>query len=83
MRKRWIRDEVILGLDVLFNHGLRHFVPSDPAIMDLSRLLNRLPIIPVESRNNTFRNVAGVRWQLSGFLWSLAHTDKNANIAGC
>lgn len=50
------------------------------AIIELSKLLNRLPIIPITQRNDTFRNVAGVSSQLSRFLWSLKHNEKHANI---
>ncbi|WP_207642477.1 hypothetical protein [Desulfosporosinus sp. I2] len=80
MRASWTRDEVILGLDVLFSHGRRHLSMDSEAIIDLSNLLNRLPIIPIAKRNDTFRNTAGVSSQLSRFLWSLKYNEKHANI---
>lgn len=79
MRTRWTRDEVILGLDVLYWKDIKHLSTSHPAIIELSELLNRLPIIPKQYRNETFRNTAGVSSQLSRFQWSLKN-DKHANI---
>ena len=80
MRASWTRDEVILGLDVLFSNQNVTLTPRHPAIIELSALLNRLPIIHEKSRNNTFRNPDGVSSQLSRFVWSLKYKDKHANI---
>lgn len=51
-----------------------------PAIVDLSRLLNRLPIISDYKKNQTFRNTAGVRRQLLTFEWSLKKGKKAPHI---
>ena len=80
MRASWTRDEVILGLDVLFSNQNVTLTPRHPAIIELSALLNRLPIIHEKSRNDTFRNPDGVSSQLSRFVWSLKYKDKHANI---
>jgi 5-methylcytosine-specific restriction protein A len=79
IRARWTRDEVILGLDVLYSEGNKYLSASDPAIIELSELLNRLPIIPKQYRNDTFRNRFGISSQLSRFMWSLQN-NKHANI---
>lgn len=78
MRARWTRDEVILGLDVLLSNDSKHI--DSEVVIELSELLNRLPIIPISERNDTFRNAAGVSSQLSRFKWSLKYREKHSNI---
>ena len=71
MRVKWTRDEVILALDVMINARGESLGMDDPRILELSALLNRLPIIPLGKRPDTFRNVAGVRRQILTFAWSI------------
>jgi 5-methylcytosine-specific restriction protein A len=59
----WSRDELILALDLYMTHGL--VGDSDPRVIDLSQLLNQLPIHPVEARTFTFRNPNRVARKLS------------------
>jgi len=80
MRASWTRDEVILGLDVLFSHNSKHLTMDSEAIIELSELLNGLPIIPITKRNDTFRNAAGVRRQLLTFEWSLRKDEKASHV---
>ena len=40
------RDEAILALDTLYSAGGRRLRPDDEEIIELSRLLNELPVIP-------------------------------------
>ena len=57
----WTRDELILALDVYFaedfvsNPGSHH----DSKMVDLSKLLNSLPIHANRVENATFRNSHG------------------------
>ena len=71
MLARWARDEAILGLDVVLSTDKKYFNATDPEIVELSQLLNRLPIIPEADRHETFRNPTGVSIQLSGVLSGL------------
>lgn len=80
MRISWTRDEVILGLDVLFSNESKSLSMDSEAIIELSQLLNRLPLIPMSKRNDKFRNAAGVRRQLLTFEWSLKAKKKASHV---
>ena len=80
MRSNWTRDEVILGLDVLISNEGKSLSIDSKAIIELSQLLNRLPLIPISKRNEKFRNVAGVRRQLLTFEWSLRNKKKASHV---
>ncbi len=67
MRASWTRDEVILGLDVLILMRFRGLTQNHPKIIELSNLLNQLPIIPMRIRHDSFRNTVGVSAMLRNF----------------
>ena len=71
MRVSWTRDEIILGLDVLFSQNCQQIYKSNPALIELSELLNRLPIIPQGDRYKAFRNPVGVSSMLRNFYSGL------------
>lgn len=56
----WTRDEVILACDLVRDNGWRYLTDGDPRTLELSELLQRLPIHPPDARTSTFRNPAGV-----------------------
>lgn len=64
----WVRDEVILALDVFLSDRSTAGNKSHPKVIELSQLLNQLPLFPIEMRDATFRNVNGVSMKLSNFL---------------
>ena len=64
----WTRDEVILALDLYMRGGRQQLDSSHPKVLELSRLLNTLPIHPPELREAEFRNAAGVSMKLGNFL---------------
>ena len=64
----WNRDELILALDVYFREPDARGSKSHPAVLELSDLLNRLPIHPSYDREEYFRNPNGVAMKLSNFL---------------
>ena len=65
----WTRDELILALDLYFRLGWENIHEKNPQILELSRLLNNLPIHT--ERQAAFRNINGVCMK----LWNLARLD--------
>lgn len=80
IRAKWTRDEVILALDLLLNSEDKNFSMNDERIIELSELLNRLPVIPLKNRNKYFRNTAGVRRQILTFYYSLNKKQKASHV---
>jgi 5-methylcytosine-specific restriction protein A len=56
----WTREEVMLALEIYLGNGHRVPNPDDPAVLEVSKLLNELPIHPQDKRAPNFRNPAGV-----------------------
>jgi len=76
----WTIDETLLALE-LYNLTKPKIPGSkDPRIVDLSALLNRLPIHPIEIRKNAFRNPASVEFKLQN-LRAVATGKGLSNIA--
>lgn len=74
------RDEAILALDVLcFTNELR-LNKESKEIIELSELLNDLPIIPLPARHNNFRSSGGVNGQLSKFKSSYNKSKKDPDV---
>lgn len=66
----WQRDELILALEVYFRW--RPKVPpaeTHPDVVELSELLQNLPLIPAEDRRESFRNPSGVYMKLANFQY--------------
>lgn len=81
MRASWTRDEIILGLDVLYSCDGRRINPTNPALVELSELLNRLPIIPTNRRYPAFRNPVGVSSMLRNF-WNEVYVASSGFYVG-
>lgn len=64
----WTRDELILALDLYFKEPSARGSKTHPAVIELSELLNRLPIRPPTDSDATYRNPNGVGLKLSNFL---------------
>jgi 5-methylcytosine-specific restriction enzyme A len=64
----WVRDEVILAIDLYFRAGRRQLPATHPDVILLSNVLNRLPIHDPASRAATFRNANGINMILGNFL---------------
>jgi hypothetical protein len=56
----WEREELILAGDLVVRNGWRQIPATDPRVIELSALLRRLPLHPVEDRSPDFRNVNSV-----------------------
>lgn len=61
------KDEAILALDTLLFSSGEHFSPTSTAVLELSQLLNELPIHPMAKRMSNFRNPYGVSQQIRNF----------------
>ncbi|WP_219602022.1 HNH endonuclease [Nonomuraea indica] len=56
----WVWDEIVLACDLLRSHGWRGLRSDHRDVIELSRLLQLLPLHPEQKRGETFRNPAGV-----------------------
>ena len=74
------RDEVILALDVLYSSENGRVYADSEEMADLSALLNRLPIHPVENRRDDFRNTTGITRQINLLRTSLNTGNHNVNL---
>jgi 5-methylcytosine-specific restriction enzyme A len=64
----WVDDELILALDLYFRLNPARTSDSNPAIIELSNILNSLPIHAEALRAEKFRNPSGVYMKLCNFL---------------
>jgi 5-methylcytosine-specific restriction protein A len=64
----WVRDEIILAMDLYLRAGRKQLPPSHQEVVRLSQLLKRLPLHPPESRDENFRNPNGISMTLGNFL---------------
>ncbi|WJY52552.1 HNH endonuclease [Streptomyces chengbuensis] len=56
----WTRDEIILACDLAMTNGWKRLEFNDPRVIELSALLQIMPIHPEEVRTELFRNPNGV-----------------------
>jgi 5-methylcytosine-specific restriction protein A len=64
---KWHRDEIILALDLYYDKDLGPVDSNNNKIIELSKLLNKLPIFDNKPNQQTFRNPNGVTLKLSNF----------------
>lgn len=64
---KWHRDEVILALDLYHSIEAREMDSKNPKIIEVSELLNKLPIHTERFDNIKFRNPNGVSMKLNNF----------------
>ena len=57
----WEWDEIVLACDLVAQSGWQQLPAEDPRVIELSSLLQKISIHPVEVRGDKFRNpnVAG------------------------
>lgn len=65
---KWHRDELILALDLYFKVEPGQIHARNPAIIELSGILNKLPFFDNKPDAERFRNANGVGLKLSNFL---------------
>ncbi|RSN64672.1 HNH endonuclease [Actinomadura sp. WAC 06369] len=61
----WGWDELVLACDLVAANGWRRLMPEDKRVLELSDLLQRLPIHPLAARGEKFRNPNGVAHKTS------------------
>lgn len=64
---KWRREEIILALDLYFQLSPKDIKPSNPKIIELSKLLNKLSINSNSAVYKNFRNPNGVNMKLANF----------------
>ena len=74
------RDEAILALDVLYFTNELQLNKESKEIIELSELLNELPIIPLSVRGEIFRNSNGIKNQLIKFKSSYPKGKKDSHV---
>jgi len=65
---KWHRDEIILALNLYFDPNRGPIDKSNPKIVELSNILNKLPLFPDRPDEEKFRNANGVTLKLSNFM---------------
>lgn len=65
---KWHRDEIILALDLYFKTEPGKIHARNTSVIELSEVLNKLPIHKLTLSKETFRNPNGVGLKLSNFL---------------
>jgi 5-methylcytosine-specific restriction protein A len=63
----WQRDELILALDLYFRYPLNTLSPTHLEVVNLSEILNKLPIHTQRPDKEKFRNPNGVSMKLRNF----------------
>ena len=66
---KWHRDEVILALDLYYSLELGQMSSNNPKVIELSELLNQLPIHINRPDQDKFRNPNGVNLKLGNFKY--------------
>ena len=56
----WEWEEIVLACDLVAKNGWRQLGAGDPRVRELSDLLQRMSMHPLEARLPNFRNAAGV-----------------------
>ncbi|MBK9132449.1 MAG: HNH endonuclease [Gammaproteobacteria bacterium] len=64
----WVREEVILAMDLYLRAGRKQLPPSHDEVVRLSQLLSCLPIHPPSLRDENFRNPNGISMILGNLL---------------
>lgn len=76
------RDEVILALDGLYSSEKHRVSADSQAMIDLSSLLNRLPIHPMKDRRADFRSATGIAQQIGLYRASCSTGKRSPDVGG-
>lgn len=72
---KWAWDELVLACDLLARSGWHELSDTDPQVVELSALLQSLPIVPPDQRGSKFRTPASVRRKMADI--ATRHPDSN------
>jgi len=78
---KWHQDEIILALDLYFSPIRGPIDKKNPNIIELSKILNELPLFSDRPDEDKFRNANGVSLKLSNFL-ALDDNYKGSGMTG-
>jgi hypothetical protein len=56
----WEWDEIVLACDLVWLNDWQQIGSDDPRVVELSSLLQRMPLHPQEARQHNFRNANGI-----------------------
>lgn len=76
----WTRDEIILALDVYFSVNIHRLSVHEDAIVNLSKILNKLKSYDSQYQTDTYRNPSGVHMKLMNF-YSIENPGKGLRHA--
>jgi 5-methylcytosine-specific restriction enzyme A len=76
----WDRDELVLALDLYLQAG--QLDDADPRVVELSALLNKLPLHPLRPDAARFRNPNGVALKLANFAALDPHYPGRGMVRG-
>ncbi|GBL35324.1 hypothetical protein EMGBS15_09190 [Filimonas sp.] len=65
---KWHRDEIILTLDLYFDKERGAISNNNPKLIEVSEILNDLPLFPNRPDELKFRNINGVKLKLGNFM---------------
>lgn len=71
----WTRDEIILATELYLRHDGQVLGPQRPEVLELSEVLNSLPIHSEQLRRDKFRNPNGIGLKLSNIRYFDPHRD--------
>jgi 5-methylcytosine-specific restriction protein A len=78
----WTRDEIILASELYLRHDGQVLGPQHPEVLELSELLNSLPIHSEQLRRDKFRNPNGIGLKLSNIRYcDPARTGGSSNVS--
>lgn len=75
---KWHRDEIILALDLYFSTDRGSMDSRNPKVIEVSEIINKLPLFADRPDEEKFRNPNGVALKLSNFR----HFDEDYNGKG-
>lgn len=64
---KWHRDEIILALNLYLSEDRGSIDASNPKVIELSKILNELPLFPDKPDKEKFRNANGVTLKMANF----------------
>jgi len=65
VRLAWTREEIVLAADLLIRSNYKHLPSSHEEVLELSRLLHKARVHPLETRDDNFRSPESVHRKMA------------------